>query len=133
MCWRDLEFWPWSDEISRKDREAVTEARRLSRRNRNERCEAGMAPLTVDRNHLAAAVTAALARAGCVDELNRQFAAGESVKCVGAWRADRVVLELPPQANDAAASLEGRGDVARASNRAAGRCFAAWKAEMRRQ
>ena len=88
MCWRDLEFWPWSDEISRKDREAVTEARRLSRRNR---------------------------------------------KCVGAWLADRVVLELPPQANDAAASLEGRGDVARASNRAAGRCFAAWKAEMRRQ
>lgn len=128
LCWRGQEFWPWSDEISPDVREAVTEARRQARRERNARRQADLIPRVLAQSELTAAVSAALSREGCIDEINRRFAEGEAVRLVGEWLASCVTAELKHQCDNADAAI----DIHSAALRAAGRQYAAWKAEMRR-
>jgi hypothetical protein len=139
MCWLGLEFWPWSKEIGQSERHEIQEQRRQAREVRANRRLAREEPSTVDHDALAAAVAAALSRAGCRVELELRFTAGGTVRDVGAWLAGQIVTELT------AARLAHRAevgwtadatavqiDVDRAALRAAGRQFAAWKAEKRR-
>ena len=109
-------------------REAVTEARRQARRERNARRQADLVPRVLAQSELTAAVSAALSREECIDEINQRFAEGETVRLVGEWLASCVSAELKHQCDNADAAI----DVQSAALRAAGRQYAAWKAEMRR-